>query len=136
MMTPQTLASAPLFFFCSAGMRSLAWKRRNSHTVDVPGSSGSCCAYLRHKHNGGTERDAGQLAAQLAAAAYNTAQARPAQASAGQHSVVQLAGKAVGKSKMPKQTWSLPYSVSNDLSINDMAIEGELPLHPHTPSPA
>ena len=28
-------------------MRSLAWKRKYSHTVDVPGNSGSCCAYLQ-----------------------------------------------------------------------------------------
>ena len=49
-MTPHTRASAALFILCSSGMRSLAWKRRNSQTVDVPGSSGSCCAYLRSQH--------------------------------------------------------------------------------------
>lgn len=46
-MTPHTHASAALSFLCSSGMRSLAWKRRNSQTVEVPGSSGSCCAYLQ-----------------------------------------------------------------------------------------
>ena len=42
-------------------MRSRAWKRRNSQTVDVPGSSGSCCAYLRsHQPGNAGHAQAGQ----------------------------------------------------------------------------